>query len=256
MKFKKTMTSMLAVALSISVCIPQVYAVKFSDLRGYEWAEQYVNDVADKGIVSGYIDGTYKPSSPVTRIETLVMIANLHPKSDIDAIYKSNSAKYKDRLARYNIDEWARPYIVFALEKGIIPNSDKMLKSLINLETKNHVNALRYEASVFLVRSLGLENEMNSNAKLSYKDNKDILSQAVPYIELLQRKGIISKDGDGSGNFNPNKTITRAEIAIMLSKSYKYSAKAKGSSKPMPPTIKQENIRGKINLLTFDGAKL
>ena len=110
---------------------------------------------------------------------------------------------------------------------------------------------------VFLVRGLGLEGEINKSAKLSYNDNKDIISQAVPYIELLQRKGVISKLGDGSGNFFPKKTVTRAETAVMISNAYKYSVKAQSQSTqpPVQPTVPQtpvqEVIKGKIDLLTF-----
>ena len=257
MKLKQIMNKVLAPLLIVSMSAVPVSAIKFGDLQGYGWAEKYITDVSNKGIISGYPDATFKPGYSVTRIESLVMIANLYPKTDIDNIYKSSSAKYMSALNKYKIDDWAKPYVVFALEKGIIPNSEKMLNSLVDSSSRKHINAVRYEVCVFLVRGLGLEGEINKSAKLSYNDNKDIIDQAVPYIELLQRKGIISKLGDGSGNFFPKKAVTRAETAVMISNAYKYSAKAQAQSTqpPVQPTVPQtpvqEVISGKIDLLTF-----
>lgn len=251
------MNKVLAPLLIVSMSAVPVSAIKFGDLQGYGWAEKYITDVSNKGIISGYPDATFKPGYSVTRIESLVMIANLYPKTDIDNIYKNSSAKYMSALNKYKIDDWAKPYVVFALEKGIIPNSEKMLNSLVDSSSRKHINAVRYEVCVFLVRGLGLEGEINKGAKLSYNDNKDIIDQAVPYIELLQRKGIISKLGDGSGNFFPKKAVTRAETAVMISNAYKYSAKAQAQSTqpPVQPTVPQtpvqEVISGKIDLLTF-----
>lgn len=257
MKLKQIMNKVLAPLLIVSMSAVPVSAIKFGDLQGYGWAEKYITDVSNKGIISGYPDATFKPGYSVTRIESLVMIANLYPKTDIDNIYKNSSAKYMSALNKYKIDDWAKPYVVFALEKGIIPNSEKMLNSLVDSSSRKHINAVRYEVCVFLVRGLGLEGEINKSAKLSYNDNKDIISQAVPYIELLQRKGVISKLGDGSGNFFPKKAVTRAETAVMISNAYKYSAKAQAQSTqpPVQPTVPQtpvqEVISGKIDLLTF-----
>ncbi|EHL15005.1 hypothetical protein HMPREF9630_00783 [Peptoanaerobacter stomatis] len=257
MKLKQIMNKVLAPLLIVSMSAVPVSAIKFGDLQGYGWAEKYITDVSNKGIISGYPDATFKPGYSVTRIESLVMIANLYPKTDIDNIYKNSSAKYMSALNKYKIDDWAKPYVVFALEKGIIPNSEKMLNSLVDSSSRKHINAVRYEVCVFLVRGLGLEGEINKGAKLSYNDNKDIIDQAVPYIELLQRKGIISKLGDGSGNFFPKKAVTRAETAVMISNAYKYSAKAQAQSTqpPVQPTVPQtpvqEVISGKIDLLTF-----
>ena len=176
-------------------------AIKFGDMQGYAWAEQFVEDTSEKGLISGYPDGTFKPGSPVTRIESLIMISNLYSKSEIDVTYKNNISKYNDRLDRAKIEDWAKPYVVFALEKKIIPNRDEMIAALVDSNTKKSITAKRFEVCVFLVRGLGLEGEINKSATLSYKDNDSIIKDAVPYIELLQRKGVLSKEGDGTGFF-------------------------------------------------------
>ena len=43
-------------------------ALKFDDMQGYAWAEKFVEDTSEKGLISGYPDGTFRPGSPVTSI--------------------------------------------------------------------------------------------------------------------------------------------------------------------------------------------
>lgn len=233
-------------------------AIKFGDMQGYAWAEKFVEDTSEKGLISGYPDGTFKPGSPVTRIESLIMISNLYSKSEIDITYKNNISKYNDRLDRAKIEDWAKPYVVFALEKKIIPNRDEMIAALVDSSSKKSITAKRFEVCVFLVRGLGLEGEINKSATLSYKDNDSIIKDAIPYVELLQRKGVLSKEGDGTGFFKPNNSVTRAETAVMLSNAYKYSQKASIDNNPTQPTqpkapetLEVQNVSGSINLITL-----
>ena len=236
-------------------------ALKFDDMQGYAWAEKFVEDTSEKGLISGYPDGTFRPGSPVTRIESLIMISNLYSKSEIDVTYKNNISKYNDRLDNAKIEDWAKPYVVFALEKKIIPNKDEMIAALVDSNTKKSITAKRFEICVFLVRGLGLEGEINKDATLSYKDNDSIIKEARPYVELLQRKGVLSKEGDGTGYFKPNNTVTRVETAVMLSNAYKYSQKASIDNKQTPTESKKapdtpqapetQNISGTINLITL-----
>ena len=230
-------------------------------MQGYAWAEKFVEDTSEKGLISGYPDGTFRPGSPVTRIESLIMISNLYSKSEIDVTYKNNISKYNDRLDNAKIEDWAKPYVVFALEKKIIPNKDEMIAALVDSNTKKSITAKRFEICVFLVRGLGLEGEINKDATLSYKDNDSIIKEARPYVELLQRKGVLSKEGDGTGYFKPNNTVTRAETAVMLSNAYKYSQKASIDNKQTqteshkapdtPQAPETQNISGTINLITL-----
>lgn len=67
-----------AVLLMSSVLVPgfgQVHAVtSFKDVPTKHWAYSYVVKAVEKGIVSGYSDGTFKPDAPVTRAEFTIML--------------------------------------------------------------------------------------------------------------------------------------------------------------------------------------
>jgi hypothetical protein len=45
----------------------------FPDLKGYGWAEGYISYAVDKGVVTGYPDGSFKPGSNVTMNELITM---------------------------------------------------------------------------------------------------------------------------------------------------------------------------------------
>lgn len=241
------------------------YAAEFTDLKGYDWAKDYIYDVNGKGIVSGYPDSTFKPGNPVTRIETIVMVSNLSPKSEIDRIFAEKGAAYEQDMVKMHIDKWARPYIVYAFETGILPKGNGKVSDVFDTYFMDHkktgkpFNALRYEVAVFLVRALGIEGEMKPGAALTYKDNAKIPSEAVSFIYLLQQKGVLSDKGDGKGYYNPKKSITRAETATMLSKAYQFSSKAKAEQPKAPDTSNTVpnnpgniDINGEIALITFE----
>ena len=45
----------------------------FSDVSGEHWAKEAVEALADKGIISGFGDGSFKPDNNVTREEFVKM---------------------------------------------------------------------------------------------------------------------------------------------------------------------------------------
>lgn len=51
-------------------------AEKFTDIKGH-WAEKYINEIAEMGIVNGRPGGKFVPNDNVTRAEAAVMIRNV-----------------------------------------------------------------------------------------------------------------------------------------------------------------------------------
>ncbi|MDR2355343.1 MAG: S-layer homology domain-containing protein [Clostridiales Family XIII bacterium] len=54
----------------------------FKDLAGYGWAEGYISYAVDKGVVTGYPDGTFRPGSNVTVNELITMTLRAAGYSD------------------------------------------------------------------------------------------------------------------------------------------------------------------------------
>ena len=57
---------------------------QFTDIEGH-WGEKYINMAAEKGLIKGYPDSTFRPDEPITRAEAMAIINRLlgrHPHKD------------------------------------------------------------------------------------------------------------------------------------------------------------------------------
>lgn len=233
---------------AVMVCTNTVaYAAEFKDLKNH-WSQKYVDDVVAKGIIKGYEDNTFRPSKPVTKIESIVMISNLFDDAVINDIYSKNKAKYQANMEKSKIPAWAQKYIVFGAEKKLFP--EKSIPYFMNHTKGKDVQSLsfRQEYAMLLVNALGFNAEFAKTPSVNYTDASKIDSKALPYIEVLGRKGIIQT----SGKFNPKEKVTRAEAAVMISKSYAFSPKGKGeNTNPTPQS--EMTYRGKLNSVYVNG---
>lgn len=61
--------------LESELAAPIPAAVQFSDIQSY-WAAQYIVRLAERGIISGFPDGTFSPDEEVTRAQFASIVAN------------------------------------------------------------------------------------------------------------------------------------------------------------------------------------
>lgn len=220
----------LALLTAMLLCLGTFtsYATGFTDLKDSKgkahWSAVYINDISSKGLVSGYSDGTFRPNSSVSRVDAVVFMTRLYPAEIVSSTYAQNKDKWTKKLTDNQIPDYAKSAVVFALENSWF--GEAYLKEFVDSKTKKPKDAMRYEFCVYLVRALNWEPLLSNAAVVKYEDSNTIVKQAVAYIELLGRKGIVAT----TGKFYPNKTITRGETAKMLSLAYPNSEKAKGTT--------------------------
>lgn len=82
---KRLLTSLLTLALAASLAVPAL-AAGFSDVPDSHYAASAIADCAAKGIVSGYDDGTFRPSAAVTRAQFAVMLSRAFFQKNVDAL--------------------------------------------------------------------------------------------------------------------------------------------------------------------------
>lgn len=78
----------------------------FPDVRNNHWAASYVSVAINRGLVNGYLDGTFKPSNPVTLEEAATIILRLLGYSNSDLIGNYPTAqlnKYRELELDENI---------------------------------------------------------------------------------------------------------------------------------------------------------
>lgn len=190
---------------------------RFSDISAddFAWAKPYINSMAQKGLISGYEDGTFRPDNDVTRLEALSLFARAMGASDEAnaEIIEMAHTKYDSIIKNYGLD-WGSDEIVFLMYKGALKTAD--LDTYLKDNEKN-TPMKRYEAAIIITKALGGEEKALSDmgVVLEYTDAREVPSNAIQYVAYATDAGIMSGMGDGS--FSPNTPVKRSQMAVMLS---------------------------------------
>lgn len=67
------MTLSMALAAALAFAPAQAFAAPATDISGH-WAEKVITQWQEKGLISGYEDGTFKPDNSVTRAEFVIIL--------------------------------------------------------------------------------------------------------------------------------------------------------------------------------------
>lgn len=212
---KKLVSALVASAVATSAFVP-VFAATFKDVDEENWAYSYVEDMADRGLVSGYEDGTFRPANTVSRMEAFALFARLMgSNSDENAeLVALAKEKYADVLEDYKLS-YAEGDVAFMLLRGVITEAelDTYFKG-----TKKSEPMPRYEAAILITKAMLGEQEAKNEVliDLDYTDVTAIPKAARQYVYYVTEKGIMA--GMGDGEFSPNTDVLRGQIAVMLSK--------------------------------------
>jgi hypothetical protein len=82
---KKLLITLLSAVILFSAT--PVMAASFNDVSDDSWAAPAISFMADKQVVNGYEDGTFKPENPVTKAEFAHMFHKLFPEVKITSDY-------------------------------------------------------------------------------------------------------------------------------------------------------------------------
>ncbi|QAV25753.1 subtilisin [Neobacillus thermocopriae] len=165
----------------------------FSDVKKTYWAYSDILQAQQLGMIRGYGDGTFRPNNPLTRRESIVMLARLFDWEAPSLL----SAPFVDvPLTTTNA-----LLVATAAEKGIVKGAGG--KALL------HEQVTRGELALLLVRALQLENEPIR----SVYPFQDVKQQDVwKAVQLLAERGIVAK----VPYFHPNEPVTRAQMCAIM----------------------------------------
>ena len=162
------------------------YDISFSDVPESSWFYEDVMTLSESGVVSGYPDGTYRPTKKVTTGESLKMIllAAGYPEPE-----RAES-------------HWARGYLNLALDEEIIVRGE-----ITDLD----VTIRRSLVAKIAANALGLERQSQENHFVDTTDD---------YTQALYEAGIVN--GYKDGTYLPDRTLTRAELSAIVRRIYDY----------------------------------
>lgn len=220
-KFIKTMSALL---VAMSVTVPAMAAPtddtevsKFSDItENFEWAKSYINSMAQKGLISGYEDGTFRPDNDVTRQEALSLFARAMGSNDSvnKKIVEIANDRYGAIIKNYNLS-WGEDEIAYLMYKGALKKTD--LDTYLKDNEKN-TPMKRYEAAIIITKAMGGEEKALADlgVVLDYTDAREVPSSSIQYVSYATETGIM--EGMGDGTFSPSTSVKRSQMAVMLSR--------------------------------------
>ncbi|WP_373288532.1 S-layer homology domain-containing protein [Paenibacillus silvae] len=137
-------TAMIARAFGLS---ENKAANSFKD-AGSNWAAGYIGALADKGVIGGYTDGSFKPNATITRAEMIAIIARV---LNLNALATDAPTKFSDVKS----ENWAAGAIELA-------SSAKLVNGLTASEFGPNGKSTRAEAVTIIIRALESDSTIKS----------------------------------------------------------------------------------------------
>lgn len=200
---RKKFSFALIFVLLITMLMPNLAigaaAAPLTDISS-SYAQNEIQSLAERGIISGYEDGTFQPTKAMSRAELAKIISlslDLKEKPEL-------AEKFKDVAP----SSWYRGYVGAITEYGITQGTavDKFSPD---------ASVTREELVVFFVRSLGLEEaagKLPLDAELA--DLADISDWAQPAVSLAYKIGFVKGVGQaGAVKFFPKELAERQALA-------------------------------------------
>lgn len=172
--------------------------LKYSDIEGH-WAQSNIIGLSDKGIFSGYEDGTFKPDYGITRQEMAVaLVKMLGIENELDG---ADVSRFTDSD---KIGSWAAPYVALLVKKGIYSGYDDGSFNPDMVITREQLCVLLSKTSA-----------SDTSGKTTFADIGTTTSAwAEGYVAAMQKAGIVT--GYGDNTFMGTNGVTRAEACTML----------------------------------------
>ncbi|MEB2279288.1 S-layer homology domain-containing protein [Lysinibacillus xylanilyticus] len=208
-----------ALATSAIVIAPPAHAASvFSDVKNVSSEEgQAIINLAQRGIISGYPDGTFKPENSITRTQAAKILAGIL-KLDTVHVKNPNFKDIKPGDANYGA-------IAALANAGIISGTNGYFNP--------NKNITRGQMSKMIVK--GFKLPITNGIYIPFDDvNED--SEYEPYIKTLFANSITK--GTTPTTFGPQTNVKRSQLALFVVR----AEKAQGNVTIFASQFKQDYI--------------
>ena len=175
-----------------------VLTSSFTDMGSYSWANNAVQTLLAKGIISGYADMTYKPQKSVTRAEFITMMVKA---------YMPNAETAENDFSDIAPSDWYYNSVMTAFSKGII-------SGVTTHEFMPNNQIKRQDIAVILYNLASKFGKVSDSVGAEFVDGDEISNYAKAAVSFLKSTGVVK--GDESGAFKPQSYANRAEAAQMI----------------------------------------
>ncbi len=181
---------------------------RFTDIQTH-WARPFIESLAQRGIIRGFEDGTFRPNQPITRAEFAAILRSAFTVPPLRPY-----VPYVDVPA----DFWAATAIRWAYETGF-------LSGYPNREFRPTEPIPRFQTWVALVGGLGMIASGQAPLSELFRDAAEIPSWARSAIATATEAGIIANHPDRT-LLRPQPPATRGEVASFIYQSLVYLGQA------------------------------
>ena len=184
-----------------SVIAPVEVKVEFTDLKGYEWAEQYIVELAKGGIIKGVSEKEFAPGNKITRADFIVLLMRL---LKIDG-------ESSETFADVDSSKYYAQAVLKAKELGIANGDQNGNFNPTNTISRQDLCTLVYRAldKVGYLKDI----EYSADFDAQYSDAELISSYAYDAMKTLSELKILN---GSNGLINPTGNATRAETAAII----------------------------------------
>ena len=176
----------------------------FNDLQAVPWAKESIRMLYSKGVLNGYIDGSFKPDLSVTREEYVKMIVCAFSLLDSTA-----ECDFDD----VGKDAWYYSYVSSAHSAGLINGLEEQVFGAGRYLSRQDLAVMLYRIAQY--KNIKISNSGESNVN----DMATVSDYAVDAVETMIRGGVMTGDGT---NFDPHGNVTRAMAAKVIFELMKY----------------------------------
>ncbi|NER84822.1 MAG: S-layer homology domain-containing protein [Leptolyngbya sp. SIO1D8] len=175
--------------------------IQFSDIQDH-WAEDCITQLAERNLIQGYKDGSFKPEQTLTRAEFSALLQAAFPETE----------KTREPIAFNDLEEehWAFAAIQFAYQTGFLSGYPEQL-------FKPDISMPRVQAIAALASGLGYEAPEEGKALLEehFDDATEIPDYAVEAIAAAVQAKLVTYYPE-TKELKPNQAVTRGELAALL----------------------------------------
>lgn len=179
----------------------EVKSGSFRDVTSTHWAFDSVERAAELGLVTGYSDGTFRPDTPVTRAQFVLMLWRMCGKPAA-----AKAASFADASA-----DWYQDALSWAVEKGYV-------NGLSDTRFGPDAPITRQQAMAILFRlnggQSGTELTLTGIYEQTFADSTTIASWAKDATWWAVYHELVS--GVGGSRIAPEANASRAQIAAIL----------------------------------------
>ncbi|MBF2066119.1 MAG: S-layer homology domain-containing protein [Calothrix sp. C42_A2020_038] len=207
-RFSSGLAAFMAMSITTGTITPMITPTpsfaqtvnSFSDVQSNYWASQFIQELAMRGVIAGFPDGSFRPEAPVTRAQFAAMLNKAFQKNQI-----RQATRFVDVRSNY----WALNAIQQAYTTGF-------MSGYPGNRFAPEENIPRQQVLVSLANGLEYRPQSNVEGTLQFfNDSASIAGYArSPIAAATERQIVVNYPN--LRFLNPERVATRAQVAAFI----------------------------------------